>query len=282
MELVEQVLRDKGLSFTISGRDYIIKCLNPEHDDNNPSLRVDKISGLMHCFACGYKNSLFKQYDINPPITSIKMSKLLDNLKELRMFSKGLEPIEGAVPFKDSFRAISGKTYEHFEAFTVDGITELEDRLVFPIKDITGKIGAFVGRHTLSDGDPRYVVYPRHSRIGCYPVEMPKHTTSIVLVEGIFDALNLYDKGIKNVVCAFGTQSFKVNIRSKLLVFKLQGIDTVNIMFDGDIAGRTAAAALKPLIEAEKFKVNIIDMPDDEDPGVLKQDEVNKYKELIK
>lgn len=279
---VQQVLIEKGLSFTVSGRDYLIKCLNPEHEDTNPSLRVDKISGLMHCFSCGYKNNLFKQYNINPPITSIKMAKLLDDLKELKMFSQGLEILEGARPYTGNYRNISPGTYKQFEAFTIDDITELEDRIVFPIKDITGKITAFVGRHSLSNVDPRYVVYPRHSKISCYPVVMPKYSESIVLVEGIFDALNLYDKGIKNVVCAFGTQSFKVNIKSKLLIFKMQGITKVHIMFDGDNPGKVAAEALKPLIEEEGLIVNIVPMEEGEDPGDLSQEDVMRYKELLK
>jgi hypothetical protein len=43
---VEALLIEKGISFTSSGKDYLIKCLNPDHDDSNPSLRVDKINGV--------------------------------------------------------------------------------------------------------------------------------------------------------------------------------------------------------------------------------------------
>ena len=50
--IAEDLLKEKGIPYQLSGKDVKIICLNPEHDDTNPSLRVDRITGVMHCFSC--------------------------------------------------------------------------------------------------------------------------------------------------------------------------------------------------------------------------------------
>ena len=46
MDVIE-LLNKQKLSYTVSGQDYTIQCLSPDHEDNNPSLRIDKISGCL-------------------------------------------------------------------------------------------------------------------------------------------------------------------------------------------------------------------------------------------
>ena len=60
---VLELLNKQEVGYTPSGQDYLIKCLNPEHDDSNPSLRVDKVTGVMHCFSCGFKGNVFAHFD---------------------------------------------------------------------------------------------------------------------------------------------------------------------------------------------------------------------------
>lgn len=280
MEVVGKLLSDKGIPFRVSGRDYVVKCFNEDHEDSNPSMRIDKTTGVFNCFSCGYKGNLFKKYDVNPPLTSIKMQKLKEKLHILKAVE--LKELEGARPYKQKYRNISPETLTRFGAFTTSEIKELEDRLIFPITDISGKIRVYVARHTLSDAQPKYLYYPAHVRIGCFPEKINSDKDYIILVEGIFDALNLYDKGVDNVVVAFGTQSLKSNIGNKLAVYKVQGIRKVYLFFDGDYAGKTASEELKPLIEAEGFEVEILNCPDDEDPGSMTVEDIETLKAYIK
>ena len=81
---VKEILEDKNIKYTARGRDYIIRCLNPEHEDRNPSLRVDKISGLFHCFSCGYAGDLFKHFNINKEkFIDIKAQQVLEKIQKL-------------------------------------------------------------------------------------------------------------------------------------------------------------------------------------------------------
>lgn len=279
---VLSLLNEKGLSFTVSGKDYVIKCLNPEHDDSNPSCRVDRTTGVLHCFSCGFKRNLFKHFGVFTNHSSIRIAKLKEKLKDLKESCIDLEMPDGATPYTQPFRGISVKTLKHFDVFYTHQVDELIDRVVFPIRDVAGKNVVFVGRHALSNGNPRYVNYPRGTQIPLFPVKLEETTDHIVLVEGVMDMLNLYDKGLTNAVASFGTSTLKGNAASKLLPFKVQGITKIHILYDGDTAGREAAKELKPIIEECGFEVKIIDLPDDTDPGDLSQEDVDSIKEYIK
>ena len=278
---VLEILQKNSLAFTVSGRDYLIKCLNPEHEDSNPSFRVDKVSGVAHCFSCGFKTNIFKFFGIFTNPVPIKILALKEKLAELKNFGQELEFPAGYTPYTKQFRGISPQTLKHFGAFYTNQVEKLQDRIIFPIKDITDKTVVFVGRHTLSNGNPRYINYPSGVKIPLFPAHLPSGYSSMVLVEGMFDMLNLYDNGLENVVCAFGTNTLQNDTKSKLLPFKAQGITHIYLLFDGDEAGRKASGVLKPLIEAEGFIVEVIDLPDDTDPGELDAEDIRSIAEYI-
>ncbi len=278
---VLELIQKQGLAYQVSGRDYLIRCLNPEHDDSNPSFRIDKVSGVAHCFSCGFKTNIFKFFGIFTNPIPIKIAKLKEKLAELKTNSTGLELPAGYTPYTKSFRGISPQTLKYFGAFYTNQVEKLQDRIVFPIKDIVGKTVVYVARHTLSQGNPRYVNYPSGVKMPVFPSHLPAGYSSMVLVEGIFDMLNLYDKGLENVVCAFGTNTLQNDTKQKLLPFKAQGITHIYLLFDGDEAGKKAAELLKPLIEQEGFIVEIIKLPDDTDPGELDTEDVRSIAEYI-
>lgn len=278
---VLELINKNGLGFTVSGRDYLIKCLNPEHEDSNPSFRVDRVSGVAHCFSCGFKTNIFKFFGVFTNPVPIRIAALKEKLAELKTSGTGLDLPTGHTPYTKQFRGISPQTLRHFGAFYTNQVEKLQDRIVFPIKDITGKIVVFVARHTMSNGNPRYVNYPSGVRIPVYPSHLPSGYKSMVLVEGIFDMLNLYDNGLENVVCAFGTNTLQNETKAKLLPFKAQGITHIYLLFDGDDAGRKAAQQLKPTIEQEGFIVEIINLPDGTDPGELDREDIRSIAEYI-
>jgi DNA primase len=278
---VLELLNKNGLSFTVSGRDYLIKCLNPEHEDSNPSFRVDRVSGVAHCFSCGFKTNIFKFFGVFTNPIPIRIAALKEKLAELKTSGTGLDLPSGHTPYTKQFRGISPQTLRHFGAFYTNQVEKLQDRIVFPIKDITEKIVVFVARHTMSNGNPRYVNYPSGVRIPVFPSHLPSGYRSMVLVEGIFDMLNLYDNGLENVVCAFGTNTLQNETKQKLLPFKAQGITHIYLLFDGDDAGRKAAQQIKPIVEQEGFIVEIINLPEGTDPGELDREDIRSIAEYI-
>lgn len=282
MDPVSTLLTDKNIPFSISGRDYLIKCLNPEHPDSNPSMRVDRVSGTYHCFSCSYKGNIFKYFGIFTNQIPLKIAKLKEKIQELKRMSTGLAELPGSVPYTRSHRGISVETLKYFGAFFTTQVDKMEDRIIFPIKSITGKTEVYVGRHLLSNGNPRYLNYPGGVQIPLFPASVPRGSRSMVLVEGLFDMLNLYDKGLDNAVACFGTNTLQKDMKQKLMPYRAQGVTKVFIMFDGDEAGRKASSFLKPLIEEEGFEVEIISLDDGDDPGVLDQENVSSIVEYVK
>ena len=278
---VLELIQKNGLAYSVSGRDYLIGCLNPEHPDSNPSFRVDRVSGVAHCFACGFKTNIFKYYGVFTNPVPLKIAKLKEKLAAIRSYASSLEIPAGATPYTKAFRGISAKTLQHFGAFYTFQVEKLIDRIVFPIVDVTGKTAVYVARHTLSNGNPRYVNYPSGVSMPVFPAQLSQAAKSLVIVEGLFDMLNLYDKGLVNVTCAFGTKTLQNNLAQKLLPFKAQGVTHIYLMFDGDEAGSGAMVDLKPLIEDQGFIVEIINLPDGTDPGELSQEDVTSTREYI-
>lgn len=271
---VLEILQKHGHTYKVSGRDYLIKCLNPEHPDSNPSFRIDKVTGAAHCFSCGYKTNIFKYYGVFTNSVPIRVAKLKDKLAQVSISMHGVPLPDGATPYLRPFRGISVKTLKQFEAFYTHKLEKLSDRIIFPIKDITGKTRVYVGRHVLSNADPKYINYPASVEMPVFPPRLEGTSASLVLVEGIFDFLNLYDKGMRNVVCTFGTNTLHKDTKQKMLPFKAQGITYIFLMFDGDAAGNKAADTLKPILEDLEFIVEIIKLPEDTDPGSMDSEEV--------
>jgi len=286
---VGTLLDDKGITYKSQGRDYLVKCLNPEHEDSNPSMRIDKISGLFGCFSCGFGGDIFDYFGINKEkFIDIKVGEIKDKIQNL-LAQKSIQMPVDAIPFKDDFRGIKGSTYELFGAFTTESLRGMEGRIVFPIKDILGNIIAFQGRYMYSDLDPKYKFYPEHTTVNFHPMIPKPIDNSIILVEGIFDMINLWDKGLYNAVTSFGISLGNVKrykkknaVMDKFNVFKLQGIETIWIMYDGDERGKNAAKGLKETIkDSRKFFVDTIDLEDGMDPGEFTLQDVNMLKEKL-
>lgn len=278
---VYDLLIKESIAFKASGKDYLVKCLSPDHDDNSPSMRIDKISGMFHCFSCGFRGNLFKHFGILTNNNSLRINKLKEKLKELYVNFNGVDFPYDKVPYTKAFRGISVQTLKKFEAFYTHGKEELLDRIFFPITDVRNRTMAYIGRHTMSSGNPRYLVYPSGATLPVYPETLKEKTTSLVLVEGIFDLLNVYDKGLKNVACTFGTSTLFKDTAVKLLPFKTQGITKIYLMYDGDAPGQDAMNKLVPLIEAAEYQVEKIILEENRDPGDLTQDEINSIKDWI-
>jgi len=276
---VEELLQKKNLYYMPKERDFIITCLNPEHDDKHPSCHVDKITGIYHCFSCGYKGNLFDLFEVERNKLSEKVYSLLKEIKKIQAQTTGLKLPDGWIPFNKDHRDISAKTFRKFDAFTHDKY--LPDRIIFPLKDIMGRIVVFQGRHLYTnDKREKYRNDPPGVKLPCFPAVVKPIEGSIIMVEGLFDMLNLHDKGLTNAIAIFGVDTLTRNWKEKLIDYKLQGVQKVYIMLDGDKAGRDASKKLKNTIK-ELFTVDEIELEDDVDPGSLSREDVKQLKDEL-
>jgi DNA primase len=271
---VETLLTDKNIYFLPKGGDFLVSCLNPEHADKNPSMRIDQITGIFNCFSCGFKGNLFNYFGERANQLQQRRELFKKKLIQKRSESVGLSFPQNSLPFIGNWRNIRPETYRKFEAFQHHD-PDFIGRIVFPIKDISGKIVAFQGRHT-AEGTPKYKFTPPGAKLPFFPVvEFIKG--SVILVEGIFDMINLHDKGLTNAVCCFGTNNYN---EAKLSMLRVQGAEYVEVFFDGDDPGQQAAEKLVSECEKVGLVARNVYLKNT-DPGALTQTSVDKLRKKL-
>lgn len=273
---VEELLAAKKVDFQAKGADFIVRCLNPDHDDSNPSMRIDKLTGIFGCFSCGFKGNIFSYFGEKPNFLQQKRDLLRNKIQNKLAENIGLNMPKNAVEFDREWRGIKAETYKKFGAFEHSDANFI-GRVVFPIKSLAGKIVGFNGRAMSPDKNPKYLIHPTGAKFGLFPGKIVPIQGRVILVEGIFDMLNLHDKGLTNAVCTFGTQ--KVT-KEKLQILKIQGVSGIDILFDGDEAGASAAEKVKSLAESIELDTRTITL-NNTDPGELTASKVIKLKEKL-
>lgn len=282
---VERLLTDKKVQFFPKGKDLLVKCLNPEHEDENPSMRIDREDGQFHCFGCGFKGNVFMRFNRYRNIFSSKVREVQASILELRKASwAGYAIPDDANFFSGVFRNIPAHILTKFDAFTTSSIG-MEDRMVFPISDHMGVIQGFQGRYIHSKTSPKYLMYPAEVSLPWYPApnKIDMLGSSIVLTEGLLDALYLHGRGITNAVTIFGTKSVTFDTVLDLITpYMLSGCQTVYLLMDGDHAGRSAAEHIEKIINHQtELLVYNIPLEEGIDPATMSDKDINKLRNRL-
>ncbi|MDR1221132.1 MAG: DNA primase [Treponema sp.] len=117
------------------------------------------------------------------------------------------------------------------------------DRLIFPINDRQGRTAAFGGRLLSGDG-PKYLntsesaIYKKGQTLFAVDAALPeiKKTNEAYIAEGYMDVIALHQAGVTNAVAPLGTAF--TDEQARLL---RRFAERVNLIFDSDNAGQTAA-----------------------------------------
>ena len=146
----------------------------------------------------------------------------------------------------------------------------MQERIIFPIHSLSGKIIAFAGR-TRSSGRslPKYIntpespIYQKSKTLyGLFQARKAiQQQDECILVEGYLDAISLYQVGIKNVVASCGTALTEGQLQ---LIRRI----TTNliILYDGDSAGIRATVRGIDIALEQDLNIKIVRLPDGEDP----------------
>lgn len=282
---VEALLKEKKVHYKEKGKDFLVHCLNPEHEDSSPSMRIDRGHGMFHCLSCGYKGNLFSYYNKYRNVLIQKVKEIEDKIADIKKASwAGLSIPPGAELVNNEFRGIPAEILQKFGAFRTNELG-MENRIVFPITDPRGCIVGFQGRYEFSKESPKYLMYPKECSLPWYPapynLEMINRT--IIITEGLLDALFLHGTGLTNAICTFGTKATNINnIVDYLTPYILSGCHRVVLLMDGDASGRSAAEFLHNIITVKTdLIVDIFELPDDTDPAEINLKTLNKLKRFI-
>jgi len=148
------------------------------------------------------------------------------------------------------------------------------DRIMFPIRDVRGRVVAFGGR-ILDQGEPKYLNSPEsvlfhkgRELYGLYETRRSRSSLKrLLIVEGYMDAVRLHQFGITYAVATLGTATTPDHLKR---IFRM--VNEVVFAFDGDRAGRAAAwrALQQALPEIrEGREIRFLFLPDGHDPDTL-------------
>lgn len=143
------------------------------------------------------------------------------------------------------------------------------DRLMVPIRDVSGNVVAFGGRDLGGESQAKYINSPetviyKKSRVlyGLFEArEALRHEKRAILVEGYFDLMRCFDAGIQNVIASCGTA---LTTEQANLIRRY--VPEVVIVYDGDSAGVNAALRATAILTAAGLTVRALALPDGKDP----------------
>jgi DNA primase len=158
-------------------------------------------------------------------------------------------------------------------------------RVIFPIFSLTGRAVGFGGR-TVIDAEPKYLNSPDTPLYSkgklLYGLNFTKDAIrdagTVILVEGYTDFSALYQAGIRNVVASLGTALTAWQVGQAM-----RFASRMVVNYDGDSAGRAAAARAVPLGFEKGLNVEVLVLPEDKDPDAfIKKNGRDKYLALLK
>jgi 5S rRNA maturation endonuclease (ribonuclease M5) len=255
LEPIIKYLEENNIEYKVnSNRTYIrLRCLNPNHVDTVPSMYIYD-NGQYHCFGCnihGKVRDLFKlkytSFSKIPEPMAPRNKDLL--IKDLEL--KEVSPPEGLKDIDFPIRGISPTTFKQFGIkLTRTG------NIYFPIL-IKNKLVGYAIRYPHSwIFSKEKTINNKHFSQYLYPFHVNSKT--IILVEGLFDMVKLWDCGLP-AMCTFGTYWPK----TKSLTLIRNCPQRIILMFDNDSAGQKIQTELENKF---KYQFEIVSLKIDKDP----------------
>lgn len=197
----------------------------------------------------------------------------------------------------DSWQALSefliSKGYKRDEIVEAGLAVKKEDhsydrfrgRIIFPIKNKTGKPIAFGGRIFGEDKDtakylnsPQTELYDKSKVL--YGLDFAKvaarRVDKIILVEGYTDVIMSHQAGVENTISTSGTALTE----EQLKIIK-RYTNNLLISFDTDDAGTSATKKGINMARDLNFDIEIISLPIDSDPADIIKEDAERWREAV-
>ena len=142
-------------------------------------------------------------------------------------------------------------------------------RIMFPIRDVRGRVIGFGARALSDDVEPKYLNSPETSLFskgrvlyGLHEVrDELRHKRRAIVVEGYMDVIMLVQHGVSHAVGVLGTALTREHVR-----LLRRFVDEATLVFDADNAGRSSAQRSLDAFAAEELAARVAELPDGLDP----------------
>jgi len=211
-----------------------------------------KAIGLSYFKNRGFRDETLEKYDIGfcPDGWEVMTAAALEaGYTKERLIATGL----------GKEKSSDGKLFDFFHG-----------RVMFPIKDVTGRVIGFGGRTLKTEkkiakyfNSPQSELYDKSRAL--YGIHAAKPHISkedmCLLVEGYTDVMAMSQSGVENVVSSSGTA---LTVGQIHLIRRFT--KNVTVLFDGDRAGMAAALRGIDILLSEGMNVKVVTFPDGDDP----------------
>ena len=174
----------------------------------------------------------------------------------------------GVLPVIDELKKyLLNKGHSFFLVEDIVGSFSKNHPLLIPVYNHFGTIDGFISRAIDSDISPKYL-YSQGLERGTYffNINEAKNTDTLILVEGIIDALLITNRGIKGAVACGGNSPTELQIANVLKHYK---INTFILMLDNDSAGINGTLNAINLLKNHDVNIYIADNSPYKDPDEL-------------
>jgi len=273
-DILSEYFQKEGIKFIPSsvGENFIMcQCMNPQHNDKNPSMSINTDNGDGYCFTCGYEVTLTdfigECHELsNGAIEALELKATKNRIESLNEDYEEdyQEPIKFTLPkvfrkFNNtSYRGISPeiltKTGVYLSANEYHENKDFRYRVMFPYYQ-QGKLVGYEGR-VLDNRKPKYlraagvdtkqVIYP-------YALIAEKFVPTLFVVEGVMDCLSLWELGYP-AICNFGTE-YNYGVNKLDMLSEMVG--SLVVAFDNDEAGQRKGKILEKKLGNNMLVKNI-------------------------
>jgi DNA primase len=270
-----------------SGRNHLRGRCPLHSGEGRETFHVDTAEQVFHCFSCQAGGSVL---DLVMAIEGCGLRQAAQRLSSWSVASAAeaepcSPPVKATVTKKREFtaalpfrlrgvdlhhpylrmRGIAEATAREFGIGFYDGPGLMHNRLVIPIENQFGTLVGYCGR-ALDGSEPRYRFPPRFPKsqfLFNFHRAAASNAPQVIVVEGFFDCLKVYQAGFPGVVAIMGSA-----MSQRQLELLVQSFRRIRLMLDGDAAGRRASTVIASRL-APHAPVEVIQLPDATQPDQL-------------
>lgn len=289
-----RVLSEAGMEVTpaAGGEELTIPC--PLCFDEKSRLYINASSGLWICHLCGERGNLARIFLDLCDLTLTEAMMLVKDIRgsttrprrphAVRRMKERPPEVPMAAGALD--RPLLAEAYLAGRGLDAKWVKELglkvclsgqyKYRLIIPVYT-EGQLRTFVAR-TMNIHERKKVLMPKDSQASRAlfgydrVVEGRQHWTSLIIVEGVFDAIRMWQIGYGETVATLGAH---ITENQRRLLKRLKP-DAVILLRDADDAGREAVIKEARELRAAMFDVSIAELPEGTDPGSATPQDIKK------
>jgi len=290
LEKIAEILEEQGCD-QVAIRDDEVWCCCPLHDESTPSFSVNVEKGVYNCFVCGGGSlaKLLKMWGYDASSLRYQgADRLGDRVRDLRRHEAPIHRLElGGKTRSRSYGTLSERGVEYLKGrgFDAGQIADLArswdlwtsrgrdgELLHFPVRSPNMGPVMFEATRSLVGKQYRYpkgakkseVLYGQHLVPLFTPpilrVAQRQRLLSVIVVEGIFDALKVWSFGFE-VVALLGARPSNRQIEMLLRA------DEVIWALDNDVAGRVGTGEGFRALRGSAVKQSVLYLGPCKDPG---------------